>query len=194
MAEQDVGAGQLLLAEYQSVKDEQKARIGFRDNLLYVTLAVVAAVVAAAAQAKQTSMLLALPPVCVVLGWTYLVNDEKISAIGRYVRGELGPRLEELTGTEAAFRWEVYHRSDARRPLRKIVQCAVDLLAFCVVPLAALIVYWGGGQVSAGLLVLSLAEAAAVVGLGVFVVLYTVPFGSGSGSGSGGGGGSGGGA
>jgi hypothetical protein len=184
VAEQDVGAGQLLLAEYQSVKDEQKARIGFRDNLLYVTLGVVAAVIAAAAQAKQTSMLLALPPVCVVLGWTYLVNDEKISAIGRYVRGELGPRLAELTGAEAAFRWETYHRGDARRVSRKVVQCAVDLLAFCVVPLAALVVYWSGGQVSAGLLVLSLAEAAAVVGLGVFVVLYAVPFGGGSGSGA----------
>ncbi len=98
MAEQDMGEGQLLLAEYQSVKDEQKARIGFRDNLLYVTLAVVAAVIAAAAQARQTSMLLALPPVCVVLGWTYLVNDEKISAIGRYVRGELTPRLAAVTG------------------------------------------------------------------------------------------------
>lgn len=29
-----------------------------------------------------------LPPVSVILGWTYLVNDEKISAIGRYVRGD----------------------------------------------------------------------------------------------------------
>lgn len=91
--EEGVSVGQLLLAEYQSVKDEQKARIGFRDNLLYVTLAVAAAIVAAAAQTKQASMLLALPPVCIVLGWTYLVNDEKISAIGRYVRDELGPRL-----------------------------------------------------------------------------------------------------
>ncbi|MFG2572223.1 hypothetical protein [Streptomyces sp. NPDC048481] len=179
MAGQDVGAGQLLLAEYQSVKDEQKARIGFRDNLLYVTLAVVAAVAAAAAQAGQTAMLLALPPVCVVLGWTYLVNDEKISAVGRYVRQELGPRLAELAGTDAAFRWETYHRGDARRVSRKIVQCVVDLLAFCVVPLAALAVYWCGGQVTTGLLVLSFAEAAAVTGLGVFVVRYALPSGSG---------------
>ncbi|MCQ9178221.1 hypothetical protein KMT30_04035 [Streptomyces sp. IBSBF 2953] len=179
MAEREVRPGQLLLAEYQSVKDEQKARIGFRDNLLYVTLAVVAAVIAAAAQAGQTAMLLALPPVCVVLGWTYLVNDEKISAVGRYVRQELGPRLAELAGTEVAFRWETYHRGDARRVSRKIVQCVVDLLAFCVVPLAALVVYWCGGQVTAGLLVLSLAEAGAVAGLGVFVVRYAVPFGGG---------------
>ncbi|MGD1225079.1 MULTISPECIES: hypothetical protein [Streptomyces] len=176
MSEQGVNGGQLLLAEYQSVKDEQRARIGFRDNLLYVTLAVVAAVVAASAQARQAAMMLALPPVCVVLGWTYLVNDEKISAIGAYVRGELGPRLAELAGAEAAFRWETAHRGDARRASRKVIQCGVDLLAFCLVPLAGLVVYWASGQVSAGLVVLSVAEALAVAGLGVQVVLYAQPF------------------
>ncbi|MFD3381996.1 MULTISPECIES: hypothetical protein [unclassified Streptomyces] len=55
MPEQDVTTGQLMLIEYQSVKDEQKARIGFRDNLLYVTLAVVAAVAATSAQSGRTS-------------------------------------------------------------------------------------------------------------------------------------------
>lgn len=184
MPERDVTVGQLLLAEYQTVKDEQKTRIGFRDNLLYVTLTVVAAVIAAAAQAKRTEMLLALPPVCVVLGWTYLVNDQKISAIGAYVRGELGPRLAAVASAEetAVFRWEVAHRADARRSSRKAVQCVVDLLAFCVVPLAALVVYWAGGGTSAGLVVLSVGEALAVVGLGVHIVLYAVPFGAGSGA------------
>ncbi|MEV2198026.1 hypothetical protein AB0I02_44670 [Streptomyces phaeochromogenes] len=181
MPEQDVTAGQLLLVEYQSVKDEQKARIGFRDNLLYVTLAVVAAVAAASAQAGQASMLLALPPVCVVLGWTYLVNDEKISAIGAYVRGDLAPRLADLAQIErsAAFGWEAAHRADTRRTSRKAIQCGVDLLAFCVVPLAGLVVYWAGGQVGWGLLVLSALEALVVVGLAVQVVLYAGVFGSG---------------
>ncbi|WP_128434747.1 hypothetical protein [Streptomyces cyaneus] len=174
--ERDVTVGQLLLAEYQSVKDEQKARIGFRDNLLYVTLAVVAAVIAAAAQAKQTSMLLALPPVCVVLGWTYLVNDEKISAIGRYVRGELGPRLARLAGSEGAFGWEHFHRGDPRRVSRKVLQLVVDLLAFCFVPLGALVVYWAGGDTSPGLVVLSVAEAVTVAVLGWYRVIYAVPF------------------
>ncbi|QOV35445.1 hypothetical protein IM697_36160 [Streptomyces ferrugineus] len=180
--ERDVTVGQLLLAEYQSLKDEQKARIGFRDNLLYVTLAVVAAVVAAAAQTGRTAMLLALPPVCVVLGWTYLVNDEKISAIGRYVRRELGPRLARLAGADAAFGWEGFHRGDARRRQRKVVQLAVDLLAFCAVPLSALVVYWAGDGVSAGLVVLSVAEALAVAGLATYIVRYAVPFGSADGS------------
>ncbi|MFJ9869730.1 hypothetical protein [Streptomyces sp. NPDC101165] len=181
MAERDVTAGQLLLTEYQAIKDEQKTRIGFRDNLLYVTLTVVAAVIAAAAQAKQTAMLLALPPVCVVLGWTYLVNDQKISAIGAYVRGELGPRLAEMVqvqGTEV-FKWEVAHRGDARRFSRKVMQCVIDLLAFCVVPLSALVVYWVGDDASTGLVILSVPEAVSVVGLGVYIVQYALPFGSG---------------
>ncbi|GHG97964.1 hypothetical protein [Streptomyces lanatus] len=175
MAEQDVTVGQLLLAEYQSVKDEQKARIGFRDNLLYVTLAVVAAVIAAAAQAKQPSMLLALPPVCVVLGWTYLVNDQKISAIGAYVREELGPRLAALAqpgGGFEAFGWETAHRGDARRGSRKAVQLVVDLLAFCGVPLAALVLFWVDGGSGAMLVVLSVGEAVAVGGLAWQVVWY----------------------
>ncbi|MFE8943204.1 hypothetical protein [Streptomyces sp. NPDC007856] len=185
MAERDVTVGQLLLAEYQTIKDEQKTRIGFRDNLLYVTLTVVAAVIAAAAQAKQPAMLLALPPVCVVLGWTYLVNDQKISAIGAYVRGELGPRLAATAQAEGGevFAWEIAHRTDPGRVSRKVAQCVVDLLAFCVVPLSALVVYWAGGDASAGLVVLSALEAVAVMGLGVCIVQYAVPFGAGSAAG-----------
>ena len=172
----DVTVGQLLIVEYQTVKDEQKTRIGFRDNLLYVTLTVLAAVIAASAPAKQPAMLLALPPVCVVLGWTYLVNDEKISAIGAYVRGDLGPRLARLAGAERVFDWEVAHRADARRRSRKVVQCGIDLLAFCVVPFAGLLVYWVSGRTSTGLVVLSAAEALTIVGLGVQVVAYAAPF------------------
>ncbi|GAA0647421.1 hypothetical protein GCM10009535_26460 [Streptomyces thermocarboxydovorans] len=175
MAEQELTVGQLLLAEYQSVKDEQKARIGFRDNLLYVTLAVVAAVIAAAAQAKQPAMLVALPPVCVVLGWTYLVNDEKITAIGLYVRDDLGPRLARLApGSDGftTFGWEASHRRDSRRRFRKTVQVLIDLTAFCAVPLAALIVYWADGGAGGLLLALSVLEALAVAGLASQVVWY----------------------
>ncbi|WP_053637351.1 hypothetical protein [Streptomyces sp. XY152] len=175
MPEQDLTVGQLLLAEYQTVKDEQKARIGFRDNLLYVTLAVVAAAIAAAAQAKQPSMLLALPPVCVVLGWTYLVNDEKISAIGRYVRDDLGPRLAALAangGGFTTFGWEAYHRSDTRRRSRKAVQTVIDLTAFCAVPLAALTVFWVNGDGGGLLVTLSVLEALAVAGLASQIVWY----------------------
>jgi hypothetical protein len=118
-----VTAGELLIAEYTSVKEEQRARIGFRDNLLYATLGSMAAVVAVTVEGgHRLQLLLLLPPVSVLLGWTYLVNDEKISAIGRYVREELAPRLASLSGSQESpqvFGWETVHRSDRRRMSRK---------------------------------------------------------------------------
>jgi hypothetical protein len=96
------------------------------------------------------------------------------------VRRELAPRLAVTARAEEGkvFAWEAAHRTDAGRVPRKVVQCVVDLLAFCVVPLSALVVYWAGGDVSAGLVVVSVAEAASVVGLGALIVRYALPFGA----------------
>ncbi|MEV8313816.1 hypothetical protein AB0Q95_06550 [Streptomyces sp. NPDC059900] len=169
-----VDAGQLLLAEYEQIKQEQRARIGFRDNLIYATLAVMAAVIGSTlARGIRLELLLLLPPLSTILGWTYLVNDEKISAIGRYIRDELSPRLAELTSDQAeAFGWESAHRRDAHRRSRKRFQLAVDLLTFCGAPLAALVVYWLLGPPQWPLILISLAEATMVIGLARQVVRY----------------------
>jgi hypothetical protein len=169
-----IGTGQLLLAEYEQVKQEQRARIGFRDNLLYATLGVMAAVVATAlARGGHAEVLLLLPPLSVVLGWTYLVNDEKISAVGRYVRDDLAPRLKNLTGSQDdVFGWEFAHRGDAHRASRKRIQLGVDLLAFCAAPLAALAVYWVLGPHHWPLLLVSAAESAMIAVLTSQFVRY----------------------
>jgi hypothetical protein len=177
---EDVTIGGLLVAEYEQIKSEQRSRIGFRDNLLYATLASMAAIIAAVLRREgQTELLLLLPPVSVLLGWTYLVNDEKISAIGRYIRDELAPRLAALTGDHSEgdervrlFGWEVAHRSDGRRVPRKYLQLAVDLLTFCVAPVAAVVVFWSAEPRSLALIAVSLAELAAVAVLAVQIVVY----------------------
>ncbi|WP_435193045.1 hypothetical protein [Streptomyces sp. NRRL F-5630] len=169
-----IDTSQLLLTEYEQIKQEQQARIGFRDNLIYATLGVMAAVIGSTlARTGHLELLLLLPPLSVILGWTYLVNDEKISAVGRYIRNELAPRLKELTSERAEiFGWESAHRSDAHRNSRKRLQLAVDLLTFCVAPLAALTVYWMLGPKDWPLLVTSLVETAMIVGLAAQVVRY----------------------
>ncbi len=74
------------LQEYSALKEEQKSRIGFRDNLLYVNLAAVGAIFSFALNKPDNKYaLLVLPLVSVILGWTYLVNDQKNSAIGQYI-------------------------------------------------------------------------------------------------------------
>jgi hypothetical protein len=169
----DVTIGKLLMAEYDRVKEEQKARIGFRDNLLYVAVAATVTVLFGATQAHRAELLLALPVVTCVLGWTYLANDQKISAIGRYIRTDLGPRLGSLAGEPGSpFGWEAAHRSDSRRKQRKIIQCVVDLLVFGAVPLAALLAFWlrsTGGLLS---VTASILELAAVSALGAQIVVY----------------------
>lgn len=176
MAEPEITPATLLLAEYERVKAEQQARIGFRDNLLYATLASMAGVVAAAlAGDGGANLLLLLPPVCVILGWTYLVNDEKVSAIGRYVRSALAPELSRLSGrgpNGVVFGWEAVHRTDDDRMLRKASQLVVDLGTFCVSALAAIAIYWINGPWTPAFLAVSVAELLAVVGLGIQIVRY----------------------
>ncbi|MDT3396890.1 hypothetical protein RKE29_09570 [Streptomyces sp. B1866] len=173
-SDEDTMAGRLLIVEYEQVKEEQRARIGFRDNLLYATLAAMAAVITFTLQGGgHAELLLLLPPSSVLLGWAYLVNDEKISAIGRYIREELDPRLAALApGLPRAFGWELAHRDDRHRVSRKRLQLGVDLLMFTVAPASSLVVYWTRRPMWAVLAGVSAAEAALVAVLAVQIVRY----------------------
>lgn len=163
----DVTESTILLAEYDCLKQEQKSRIGFRDNLLYFTLAAATAVVATTVQSEQSGLLLAVPAICLILGWTYLVNDEKISAIGCYVRDRLGPRLGELASVHGTvFGWEVYHRSVAGRRVRKRLQTAVDLFVYLVVPMVCTTVFWCSPTVQPLLVLTSLVQTLTLAVLG----------------------------
>jgi hypothetical protein len=121
------------LFEYYTLKNEQAQRIGFRDHLLYAMLVAFGGVCGYVfSHADHLEFLLALPWFCVILGWTYVVNDQKISAIGRYIRLELSARISELTQTpvETLLGWETGHRNDPHRKSRKIYQLLIDEIAF----------------------------------------------------------------
>lgn len=137
---------EVYLHEYEKLKSEQAQRIGFRDNMLYVTLGVFGGILSFALTGKNNYYaLLVIPWVCLILGWAYLVNDEKISAIGRYIRYTLVDKVQELTGNtdiESIFGWEIAHRNDKRRLRRKIEQLIVDEITFVLSGVVALIAFW----------------------------------------------------
>ncbi|MFF0867905.1 hypothetical protein ACFYUV_39520 [Nonomuraea sp. NPDC003560] len=172
----EISRAQLLLAEYQALKDEQKSRIGFRDNLLYVTIGAAVTASIAGMQFRAASVLLVLPLICLILGWTYLTNDEKISAIGRYIRGHLTPKLAASMAADTSetdmFAWETFHQADERRRSRKIFQCAIDLTCFCAIPLVALIGYWFSPNTLGVLILASLIELIAILLLGWQILVY----------------------
>jgi hypothetical protein len=164
----------VLLLEYEYLKKEQVSRIRVRDNLLYATLVALAAVLAAVINAHgQFNFLLLLPPVSLILGWTYLINDEKISAVGSYIRVVLTPRVEDVIGGYDVFGWETAHRTDARRRLRKILQLVVDLMAFCFLPLAALVTFMVHGDRAAPFVVVWSVELLAILVLTSMFVVYS---------------------
>jgi hypothetical protein len=142
---------EMAIAEYEQLKTEQIARIGFRDNLIYVTLIAIAGTLTVTHAARSHGYLLLVPAVAFVLGWTYLANDHMISAIGRYVRDH--PALP--------MSWESAHASDGRRRSRKAIQLAVDLTVFCGSGTAALAAFWAAPHGPVILLAASAAEAAA---------------------------------
>lgn len=167
VATEDVTESRLLLAEYERIKEEQKTRIGFRDNLLYFTLAASTAVLAITVQSGQAQLLLVVPVICLVLGWTYLVNDEKISAVGCYIRDQLGPRLAELSGAHGAvFGWEIYHRNGAGRTVRKRLQTVVDLFTYLALPMICVAAFWCSPTVQPLLVIISLAQTLSLAVLG----------------------------
>lgn len=131
----------VLLAEYTALKAEQSARIGARDNLVYATLTAVAAAVAAvvvgAVQADLPVLLLALPPVCVVLGWTRLANDHKVTTVGRYLGDVLAGDLA-AAADGPVLGWETGHHLARERRLRNWCQLVVDLVTFVGPAIAAL--------------------------------------------------------
>jgi hypothetical protein len=129
----------VLMAEYAALKAEQLARIGTRDNLLYATLAAIGAVLAAALTSRQPACLLLVPPAGAILGWTYLVNDLKISAIREYVRADLAPRVADLS-CGPAFGWEHAHLADPLYGTRRAGHLVADLTTFVAGPAAAIVV------------------------------------------------------
>ena len=168
---------EIFLKEYEQLKAEQTQRIGFRDNLLYVTLGVFGAVVSfALSNPSHYYALLVIPWVCLILGWTYVVNDEKISAIGRYIRHKLVDKVKKQTGytdLETLFGWEIAHRDDKHRRRRKIQQLIVDEITFVVSGAIALAAFWYlVPKPPIDALILAGIELLLLIGLGIETFIY----------------------
>jgi hypothetical protein len=168
---------EIFFKEYDKLKSEQAQRIGFRDNLLYVTLVLFGTIISfAVSNPSNYYAFLVVPWVCLILGWTYLVNDEKISAIGRYVRYKLVDKVKEYTGyddLETLFGWEIAHRDDRHRKRRKIQQLIVDEITFVVSGLIALAAFWLlVPNRPFGVTVLSWVELLLLIALGVETFIY----------------------
>ena len=118
-----------LLHEYDKLKDESTERIKARDNFVYLNVASIGLLVSFAGSSPEKAVAyLAIPWISIGFGWTYLMNDEKISALARYTRYSLRPRIGG-----AVFGWEVTpKRRTTLSRWHRWGQFVVDLLMFVV--------------------------------------------------------------
>jgi len=72
----------ILLLEYDKLKEEQNSRISMRDSLLYISLGIFGAIFSFT-MTNQSFMytLLLIPPLSFILSWLYISNDSKILEI-----------------------------------------------------------------------------------------------------------------
>jgi len=144
MSEQGNKMIDVYLAEYNKLKDEQIRRIGYRDNLLYVTLALLGGIFSfSLKEGNTTDVLLGIPWICVILGWSYLTNDRKITKIGAYfeelarlVNGCFDHSAQGLLGWETS---KIRKGKDRKR--RKCIQLLIDWIVFVFTGFTALVIY-----------------------------------------------------
>jgi hypothetical protein len=167
---------ELFLKEYDKLKSEQIQRLGFRDNLIYANLIAMTGIIAiGATDVVRILLLLILPMICVVLGWVYLVNDEKISAIGRYIRYTLTDKVKEAAKITDPniFGWETAHRSDERRISRKYIQLFVDLFVFVLPGFVAITIFWlNAPNILVPLRWIAIVEGILLAFLGIQIYIY----------------------
>jgi hypothetical protein len=166
----------IYLNEYNKLKDEQIARIVLREHFVYVTLGVFGGVFSYALHADHHYAFLVIPLVCIILGWMYLTVDEKVSAIGEYLRRDLTEKLAPLVGmpAEQLLGWEIAHRSDKYRRPRKWIQLFIDLLTFILSGVFALAAFlWYQTELNNLFLTVLVVEGFSLMLLMVWMVMTT---------------------
>jgi hypothetical protein len=118
----------LIAMEYKQLKDEQTARIIARDGMIALTLG--SLVLVASRVGNFPLVLLILPVGLLIMGWTYLANDHKVTQIARYVGTDLAPRVQAQFPGWNPFAWESAHLQVRGRRRHKSVQAVVDLVMF----------------------------------------------------------------
>src|SRR5262245_26465990 len=120
------------------------------------------------------AVLLLLPAVCVILGWTHTSNDRKVWEIGRHIRRRLVPLASRATDpSPTPFGWESAHRLGRGYRVHRWMQRSVTLLTYCGPGVAAIFANRREAAASALILGIVTVEAAALLALGYLVLVNT---------------------
>ena len=158
--------------EYAALKMEQLERIKQPDNFLNLNVAALAVATAIATQGAENGLIwLAVPWIALILGWAYLSNDDKVSAIATHLRSTSDPN-------NAIGEWESSEKGFIPRGLRRVAESSVFMVSFIFPCPVALALFLAGRAptsraASLGLTVISLIELLTALGLAALYVAHS---------------------
>jgi hypothetical protein len=150
------------LVEYEKLKDEQTARITARDSLLNFNLVALAALVTIGVSLRSATVVLLFAPwISAIFGWAYVQHEQKITAIGRYIKDTNG----------SVFNWESLNKQvvlDKR--FHSAISLAMLMLAFAAPCFTAPLMWFARSpSFDLGLIIVALLDFC--LGLSIVVVL-----------------------
>jgi len=134
----------ILLLEYDKLKEEQNSRISMRDSLIYISLGIFGAIFSFT-MTNQSFMytLLLIPPLSVILSWLYISNDSKILEIKKYIKNNLEPKIVKLFPDKVEiFEWEKAYRDNSFKKLKKVIQFFLEEITFSLSAISALVTFF----------------------------------------------------
>ncbi|WP_341718025.1 hypothetical protein QQG74_30245 [Micromonospora sp. FIMYZ51] len=141
--------------EYGALKAEQLERIKQRDSFLNLNIIAIGIISTLAVQVQGPGQRwLLLPWVTFILGWAYLINDDKVSAIGAHLRSA-------MNRGEAQLEWEESEKGFLSAARRQVGEVAVFLTSFVFPAVPALGLFLADipqGSLGALLLLVAAAE------------------------------------
>jgi hypothetical protein len=145
LADEDLASSSalsVLLAQYGALKTEQLDRIRYREHLSYLMVTGSGVLLAfALGGSSHARSVLVLPFFGLILGWTYLLSDMKVSAVGSFLRNVLEPELSHDVRARRSHQpllaWEFRHREEQFYTAQKHFQLALDVLLYAVFPAIA---------------------------------------------------------
>lgn len=127
------------MSDFPSLKAEQIERIKMRDSFVNLSIVSIGIMISAAfaSAVPRVEILLAIPWVAMAFGWSFVLNDVKISRLASYFASNQGPSNSSNSG------WEVWRRSYQRSWLESpIIGALVQLLIFVCPGLVSIVVYF----------------------------------------------------
>jgi hypothetical protein len=158
------------VVEHGVLKTEQLERIKLRDTFLNLNIVALGVTTAITVQGqKQAAALLVVPWITVILGWAYLSNDDKVTAIARHIKAALDEKSAE-------FSWETSPKGILSPSIRRFADVAIFLLSFLLPGPIAMALYSvvNPGSWSAAVVIVVIFEMILTVCLGALYVLSLI--------------------